>query len=108
MESRRRVRRFRCRCRERKGQMQTVRNLHLLRRFALLCAALVISQVIVLAQPTIIGPTTGAPGQTLSYQLQDQGKPVAGVTWTQGLNPDRYSGNDYATSLDLRSEEHTS
>ena len=64
------------------------------RRIAALGVGLV---ALLAAQPAIIGPATGTPGQTLSYQLQDQGKPVAGVIWTQGLNPDRFSGNDYAT-----------
>lgn len=76
-------------------------DIHLLRRFAVICTILVVYQGITRAQPTIIGPATGVSGQTLSYQLQDQGKAVAGVTWTQGLNPDRYSGNDYATSFKL-------
>jgi len=35
----------------------------------------------------------GRPDRHFPIQLQDQGKPVAGVIWTQGLNPDRFSGN---------------
>ena len=82
--------------------MQIPRDLHMLRRRVVLCAALFAFQALALAQPTIVGPDTGKPGQALSYQLLDQGKPVSGVMWKQGFNPDRYSGNDYATSFTLK------
>lgn len=82
--------------------MQIPSDFLVLRRIAVLCAALFAFQALILAQPAIVGPDTGKPGQALSYQLLDQGKPVSGVIWKQGFNPDRYAGNDYATSFRMK------
>ena len=51
------------------------------------------------SQFSIAGPDTGKAGQTLAYALENSGQPVAADAWSQGFNPDRYAGYDYATSF---------
>jgi uncharacterized protein (TIGR03437 family) len=54
----------------------------------------------VLAQIAIQGPSTGSPGQVLTYQFTNAGAAQPAV-WSQGFNPDRYGGTNYATSFRL-------
>jgi len=54
------------------------------------------------AQLAIEGPTQGFPGQVLTFKLFDGAAAVIPDAWEQGFNPDRYAGNDYATSFNLQ------
>jgi uncharacterized protein (TIGR03437 family) len=53
------------------------------------------------AQTAIIGPVTGSAGDVLTYQVTVGGAKARADHWSQGFNPDRYTGHDYATSFRL-------
>jgi uncharacterized protein (TIGR03437 family) len=72
------------------------------RRAALFCSTVAVGSGVLSAQPTIAGPAQGSPGQVLSFQLMDGAGAVPADAWQQGFNPDRYAGNDYATSFRLQ------
>jgi hypothetical protein len=56
------------------------------------------------AQPTTVidGPVDGIPGQTLTFRLLGGGNQLPVDRWEQGLNPNRYTGNDYVSSSTLQ------
>lgn len=69
--------------------------------FLWLCATIVLVLQPSWAQ-SIVGPQQGSPGQQLVFRLMNSSTQVAVDSWVQMLNPDRYAGNDYVTSLMLQ------
>lgn len=72
------------------------------RMFAFLLLLLALSTGGLLAAPAIQGPSSGHPGDALTFHLIDGATALIPDGWRQGFNPDRYAGTDYASSFDLQ------